>query len=169
MYLNNNMITELHEDVFISLPNILRIHLQDNLIKSISYNLFINNNILEEINVYNNSIKIFIVELAHILSLRTLVLSRNPIETLHEGTLKNFFIQHTPSEKYMGLDLINNCTCDCNVNWIQRIKKEIKIHYFYIDNTIVNLKDFLILYTTLENTCCLNNINTNLTGYYKKY
>ena len=163
MYLNNNMITELHEDIFISLPNIVRISLNDNLIKSISYNLFINNNILEEINLYNNSIKIFIVELAHILTLRSLELSGNPIETFHEGTLKNFFIQHTQIDKYMGIDLINNFTCDCNVNWIQRIKKEIAIQYFYLYNKTTNLDEFFILYTNLENIC-INNINTNLIG-----
>ena len=163
MYLHNNMITELHEDVFISLPNILRISLHNNLIKSISYNLFINNNVLEIINLYNNNIKIFIVELANILTLRSLELSRNPIEIFHEGTLKNFFIQHTPIDKYMGIDLINNFKCDCNVNWIQRIKKEITIQYFYLYNKTTNLDEFFILYTNLENIC-INNLNTNLTG-----
>ena len=91
------------------------------------------------------------------------MLGRNPIKIFHESTLKNFVIQHTQINKYMGIDLINNLTCDCNVNWIQRIRKEIKIHYFHIYNTFLNLEDFLILYTTLENIC-INNINTNLTG-----
>ena len=158
MYLNSNNVTELHEDLFISLPNIKKIDLHNNRITSISYYLFINNNKLLFINLYNNKIKTFIVELAHILSLRTVLLSRNPIETLHEGTLKYFFIRNTHMKKFMGIGFINNVKCDCNVNWIRRIKKEIKINDFEFGNRkYINLTEFLKVYENLEKKCTLNN------------
>ena len=166
MHLNNNYITELHEDLFISLPNIKTIDLRINLIKSISYNLFINNTKLEEIFLNNNKIKIFIVELAHILYLRYLFLNENPIEALHEGTLKYFFIRTTNGTKMMTVDFITNATCDCNANWIRRIKKEIKILLFKFENKNLNLAQFLKEYEYLENNCTLtnNNIYTNSIG-----
>ena len=165
LYLNDNNITELHEDVFTSLPNIIIINLHNNRITSISYYLFINNNKLFYINLYNNKIKTFIVELAHILHLQLLHLDENLIETFHEGTLKNFFIQNINDVKYMDITFINNVTCDCNVNWIRRIKKEIKISVFIFEGNYINVTEFLKLYEHLENNCILNNnIDTNLTG-----
>ena len=167
MYINNNNITELHEDLFTSLPNIKKINLSYNRITSISYYLFINNNKLEEIFLSYNIIKIFIVELAHISHLRILNLIENPIETFHEGTLKNFFIRNKNNNKIMGVSLINKIICDCNMHWIQRITDEIEIQQFYFENNrLINLTSFLILYTNLENISNLNNIGTKLTGYY---
>ena len=166
IFLNGNNITDFHEDVFTSLPNIDTIFLHTNRITSISYYLFINNNKLEYLSLKNNKIKIFIVELTHIFNLRLLNLDENPIETFHEGTLKNFFIRNINITKYLAVGFINNVTCDCNVNWIRRIKEDIKIHSFEFEGKHLNLTEFLKLYEHLENNCILNNTNidTNLTG-----
>ena len=165
IYLNNNNITELHEDLFTSLPNIHTIVLHTNQITSISYYLFINNNKLEYILLNNNKIKIFIVELAHILDLKGLYLDGNTIETFHEGTLKNFFIRNINTIKYMAVGFTNNVICDCNINWIIRIKEEIIIEGFKFEGKHLNLMEFLKLYEHIENSCTLNNnIDTNLTG-----
>ena len=165
MRLNNNNITELNEDLFTSLPNMILIDLRNNQIKSIPYNLFINNNKLFNIYLTNNKIKIFIVELAHILNLNSLFLSKNPIETLHEGTLKKFLIGNTNRTKQMGVSLINSFKCDCNVNWIRRIKKDITMIDIEFENEDIYLTEFLKEYEHLANNCTLNNIIvTNLIG-----
>ena len=165
MYLYNNNIMDLHKNVFISLPNIKKINLSYNRITSIPYNLFINNDNLMNIFLSNNKIKIFIVELAYILYLSYLILSENPIEILHEGTLKYFFIRNIYIKKYMGIGFINNVKCDCNVNWIRLIKKEIKINNFEFGDKYIKLTVFLKEYEHLENNCTLKNkIDIHLIG-----
>ena len=149
LLLDNNIIIELHDDIFMSLTNIIAIDLHNNRITSISYMLFINNKYLQILNLTNNKIKIFIVELAHLSYLSILDLRGNPIETFHEGTLKRFFTSRYKSrliiKPYMGLGIINNIKCDCNVHWIQRIKGEIKFKRFYLENELLNVTSFLIL------------------------
>ena len=169
--LNHNHISYLHEDTFISVPYIENISLDYNNITSIPYLLFSNNHKLKYLYLNGNNIKIFIIELSHLLHLNSLSLLDNPIETFHEGTLKTFFMHKTDVFKDISLGNLNQLKCECNMEWLGRIKKYIFVREFYIVDKYYNLKEFLKLYDLFINKCnlynkieLLNNTTTNNTG-----
>ena len=172
LYLNNNQISNLHEDTFISLSNIERITLNNNNITVIPYLLFNYNHKLEILELEDNNIKIFIIELSHLLHLNSLSLVGNPIETFHEGTLKTFFIHKVDVFKDMTFNnLTEHLTCYCSIAWLIRIKKYIVIRDFYNRKICYNLKQFLKYVDSFINNCnlnntikLLNNTKTNNTG-----
>ena len=172
IYLINNQISYLHEDTFISVPNVELISLNQNNLTSIPYLLFSNNHKLTFLDLNENNIKIFIIELSHILHLNILSLAGNPIETFHEGTLKTFFMHNMNDDKYMSFDnLTEHLKCYCNIAWLIRIKKYIVVRDFDIRSKIYNLTEVLKLYDSFINKCnlnntieLLNNTTTNNTG-----
>ena len=162
IHLNNNHISYLHEDIFISVPNIVYISIHYNNITSIPYLLFSNNHKLKYLDLNENKIKIFIIELSHLLHLNSLSLVGNPIETFHEGTLKTFFMHNMNvsyvSNKAMSFNnLTEHLKCYCNIAWLIRIKKYIVVRDFYIRYKMYNLTEFLKLYDSFINKCNLNN------------
>ena len=157
LYLNNNEIKTLPEYLLISLTNLENISLSYNQITHIPYYLFSNNYKLKKIFLMHNKIKIFILELSHLLSLHTMSLYNNPVETIHEGTLKTFFLVRI-TNKFIGLGNINieQFKCDCNIEWIGRIKSSIVVNRFNMWDEIYNLNEFLEQYNSIEKNCNLN-------------
>ena len=158
IHLNNNAISYLHEDTFISVPNVEYISLNHNNLTSIPYLLFSNNHKLKSLDLNEIKIKIFIIELSNLLHLNILYLAGNPIETFHEGTLKTFFMHNTNVDKYISFNnLTENLKCYCNIAWLIRSKKYILVRDFDIRLQIYNLTEFLKLYDSFINKCNLNN------------
>ena len=157
LYLNNNEIKTLPEDLLISLTNLEKISLEYNHITHIPYYIFSNNYKIQTILLMHNKIKIFILELSHLLSLHTMSLYNNPLETIHEGTLKTFFLVRN-TNKFIGLGNINieQFKCDCNIKWIGRIKSSIVVYKFNMGDEIYNLNEFLEQYNLIEKNCNLN-------------
>ena len=115
----------------------------------------------------NNTIRNFIIELWHIRGLHKLSLTKNPIEIFHEGTFKIFLITKSKQLKKLSFDT-NNIICDCNIDWVLKIKKIIiqKINIIILTKTYTNNTKFIEYYKQLSLNVCEKDKHTDpVTGY----
>ena len=121
-----NNIVKLNNNNFILFTAIQYIDLSHNKLTIIEHDLFKFNTKLVDINLSNNNIKHFNLNLNSLKSLTRLDIHSNNMSTLQEYVFSSYFNNIT------FLDIThNNIACDCSTNWIRKLNSIIIIIRMY--------------------------------------
>ena len=179
LFLNNNIISTLHNNQFKVLIKLKLICLQFNSLTIIMKDTFRYNIILRKINLGHNLITIFNADLSHLPHLTILQIPYNKLKTLNEYSFKYFISGNESFIRYLSVHN-NDLNCNCSMYWMLHLGDTMQANLTY-DNICTNISDSNIsdsklnniylqcymYHTTLSNaTCEYINISNCRTGLY---